>query len=91
MIYIAARRLTPRVRPITQIKVFSTADEVTLKVNGATIGTAKPDKVKVFRWENVPLKDGTNLIEVSATQNGKTLSDSCQWVVARTLPNTVAP
>ncbi len=91
MIYIAARRMTPRVRPITQIKVFSTASQVELKVNGVVIGTAKPDEVKVFRWDKVELKNGANLIEVSATQNGKVLSDSCQWVVARTLPNTVAP
>ncbi len=91
MIYIAARRMTPRVRPLTQIKVFSTASEVELKVNGKSVGKAKPDEVKVFRWNKVALKNGTNLIEVSAMQNGKMLSDSCQGVVARTVPNTVAP
>ena len=90
MIYIASRRMTPRVRAVTQIKVFSTAGEVELKINGVSMGTRKPDKVRVFRWENVELSNGANRVEVSATQNGRALSDSCVWAVDRTIPNPVS-
>jgi hypothetical protein len=39
----------------------------------------QPDKVHVFRWENVPLEPGENQIDATATTNGRTVTDHCTW------------
>jgi beta-galactosidase len=82
MIYITSRRLTPRTQPVTEIKVYSNLPAVQLKVNGRPLAAVQPDKVHVFRWQNVTLQPGENLIETSgATAGGKTISDHCTWVL----------
>jgi beta-galactosidase len=81
MVYIAARRQTPRIRPSTEIKVYSNCANVELKVNGKVLPEAVPDKVHVFRWENVPLQVGENQIEAMGTSDDKVARDQCTWVV----------
>lgn len=81
MTYIAARRMTPRKVATTQIKVFSNCDSVELKVNGTSLGAAKPDKVHVFRWENVKLQAGNNHIEALGKMGAKVVGDECNWVL----------
>jgi beta-galactosidase len=77
MVYIASRRMTPRQQTTTEVKVYSNCPEVELKVNGRFLGKAKPDNIHVFRWENVPLQPGPNVIEAS----GRGASDRCEWVL----------
>ncbi len=84
MTYIAARRMTLRKEASTQVKVFSNCPSVELKVNGTSIGVAKPDKVHVFRWENVKLQAGNNHIEAIGTTGGKAVTDACDWVLNTT-------
>lgn len=48
------------------VVVFSNRGEVTLRVNGVTVGTAVPDDVCRVVWDSVTLVPGDNLIEVSA-------------------------
>jgi hypothetical protein len=43
------------------------------------VGSAKPDEVRIARWDNVQLKNGDNVVEVSATINGKSVKDRCVW------------
>jgi len=87
MIYITSRRMTPRKHPTTEIKIYSNLPSVQLKVNGLEIPAVQPDKVHVFRWENVTLQPGDNQIEAIGTTRGKTLSDHCTWVL-QAAPNT---
>jgi beta-galactosidase len=81
MVYIASRRSVTRTQPTTEIKVYSNCDAVELKVNGQSIGSAKPNSVDVFRWADVQLKTGPNLIEVTGHSSASTVSDSCRWIL----------
>ena len=77
MVYIAARRYTPRVEALTDIKVYTNQPTVTLDVNGKKIGKAKKDSLGRAVFSNVTLKDGENTIEV---RSGK-LRDTCKWIL----------
>ena len=77
MVYIAARRYTPRVETLTDIKVYTNQPTVTLYVNGKKIGKAKKDLLGRAVFSSVTLKDGENTIEV---RSGK-LRDTCKWIL----------
>jgi beta-galactosidase len=81
MIYITSRRSTPRKQPTTEIKIYSNLPSVQLKVNGREIPAVQPDKVHVFRWENVTLQPGDNQIDATGTAGSKMVSDHCTWVL----------
>ena len=59
------------------VVAFSNLGEVTLKVNGKTVGTKSPDRSKVVRWDDVALEKGVNLIEVAAGE----LVSKAEWKV----------
>jgi beta-galactosidase len=75
--YITSRRFTSRTSASTEVKIYSNLDNVTLKINGVSLGT-KTGSDKVFKW-NVRLSPGPNLIQVFSTRNGVTYTDSCSW------------
>jgi len=79
MTYIASRRATPRKLPTTDIKIYSNADEVELKVNGKSIGRVKPSDVKVCVWPAVSLSAGKNVIEVMGYRGTQASTDRCEW------------
>ena len=81
MIRIASHGMTPRRLGTTEVQVFSNCDKVELFVNGKSLGTADPDKVRVFRWENVTLQSGPNQIKAVGTSGGGNVSDMCQWIL----------
>ena len=91
MVHIASSRLTPRREPVTQIEVFSNCDHVELSVNGKQLSSVSPDKVRVFRWSNVPLQLGTNEIVAAVRSAQGALTDSCRWVVNPNAPPTTPP
>lgn len=66
MVYIAGHRSVNRVKPVTEVQIFSNCAEVTLKVNGQIIKKMQPDGVKVCIFKDIRLKKGENNIEVSA-------------------------
>ena len=81
MVYIAGRRSVNRVKPVTEVQIFSNCAEVTLKVNGQIIKKMQPDGVKVCIFKDIRLKKGENNIGVS-TKNGKrVITDACCWIL----------
>ncbi|MDE6488905.1 MAG: beta-galactosidase, partial [Paramuribaculum sp.] len=79
MVYIAGRRADKRVRPVTEILVFSNSGPVTLIVNGQMHSVAAPDDVNVCTFSDVKLQPGMNHIEAIVSKGKKKLSDECFW------------
>lgn len=67
VLHIASKRCRNRTIAQPDIQVFSNCGEVELLVNGESMGKCYPDEVCVATWENVPLKNGENRIEVRAS------------------------
>ena len=79
VVCITGRRYTNRAYKYADIKVYSNADSVSLKVNGARISSVKPDEFKTCVFENIQLKSGTNII-IAEGAFGKTVkSDTAEW------------
>ena len=80
-VYITSRRWAQREsRDVEEIKVYSNADAVELRVNGRSLGTLEGDEIKRFRWRDVRLDGGANVIEALATRGGETFTDSVIWI-----------
>jgi beta-galactosidase len=86
MVYITSRRDTDRTTSETPIKVYSNLTKVTLKVNGKNYGEAAGSDLHVFLWKNIPLAEGENHIEVTASSAGRLARDSCNWTYRRKQP-----
>lgn len=78
-VYITSRRYVDRPVGPTEVKVYSTGDDVELFVNGASAGTRKCDG-KVCVWSAVELIPGTNALSAVAIISGKRYEDNCEWV-----------
>lgn len=88
VLYLTSRRYTNRVDPTTEIKVYSNLDWVELKINGQVIASSNARDFSVFRFTQVPLTPGQNLVEVRSVKNGKTYTDSATWTYT---PQTSRP
>jgi len=83
VLHITSRRHTDRTDPQTEIKVYTNAPgDITLTINGRTIGPAKPDAYHICRWPNVTLTPGQNEVTVTAQRDARALRDSCTWTLA---------
>ena len=79
MVYIASRRFMERTNAVTDVKIYSNASEVELRLNGTSQGKRRDGTNGVFIWKGVTLKPGENRVEARAMSRGKSLSDSCVW------------
>ena len=79
VLYITSRRHIKRKEQITDIKVYSNTGYVELFVNGESKGTVKPNNIKIALWKGIKLQKGKNSIVTKAVQNGKTITDQCEW------------
>ena len=79
MVHITSKRFSDRTVPLTEIKIYSNADEVEAKLNGASLGRkTSPDRR--FLWPGITLQPGVNRIEAVAWRAGKPVAtDSCGW------------
>lgn len=84
VLYITSRRHTLRSETDTPIKIYSNQGAVTLSVNGEEIGTQNSNDMKIARWDSVTLKEGKNIIKVTAGNQ----EDTCTWTVDTKNPRT---
>jgi beta-galactosidase len=79
--YIANRRYVQRAYAITDIKVYSNANSVTLKVNGQTLGskTAAECLLHVCEFKDVRLHAGTNSVSAVGRHARTTITDQVSW------------
>ncbi len=80
MVHICSKRFAERGSKEVEVKVYSNAKSVILRVNGQSMGSAKPDALKRAFWK-VKLKPGKNTITATAKRNGKIYTDSCTWTL----------
>jgi beta-galactosidase len=82
MVYITSRRFTERTNSLTNVKIYSNADEVEFFLNGQSQGTRTNGDNAVFVWNNVQLASGENKIEARASRDGQALRDDCVWTLS---------
>jgi beta-galactosidase len=81
VLYITSRRFTERTNAVTDVKIYSNAKEVELLVNGVSLGKQGNATNCIFIWKDAELKPGENQVEARAKLNGRSLSDSCAWML----------
>ena len=79
MVYLASRRSTPRRQATTDVKVYSNCAEVELVLNGKSLGTVKPDAIRIARWAGVQLQPGKNTVRAIGRDSGREIVDTCEW------------
>lgn len=79
--YLTGRRYTDRAYPVADVKVYSNGDAVTLKVNGAAVGTLNRAQCSnmVCEFKGVPLQAGANRVVAEGSHGGRTISDGATW------------
>jgi beta-galactosidase len=82
VLHVTSCRFVDRTEPVTEIKVYSNAPQVTVVVNGVALGAkADPGGDRIFRWPAVTLSPGENTVVATANFGPVTLSDSCVWTL----------
>jgi beta-galactosidase len=81
MVYITSRRFAERTNAVTDVKIYSNAQEVELLLNGKSQGKRGDGANCVFIWKDVNLEPGQNQITAKVERDGKKLSDSCVWTL----------
>jgi beta-galactosidase len=80
VVYVTSRRFDVRTDPVTEVKVYSNARDVSLEVNGVPMGTVSdPGESRIFRWPGVRLSPGKNTVTAKARFGATNVSDSCAW------------
>jgi len=78
MVYLTDRRFAARKSAATEIKVYSTASEVEVTLNGVSLGRRQGDD-HLFRWPNVTLAPGLNRITATGRFGDLAITDACAW------------
>jgi beta-galactosidase len=73
-VHVTARRFSPRPPGAYDVKVYSNAATVGLRVNGKVL-TEQSAPNHLFVWPGVAFKPGANVIEASASAGGRALRD----------------
>ncbi|HEY5232415.1 MAG TPA: glycoside hydrolase family 2 TIM barrel-domain containing protein [Verrucomicrobiae bacterium] len=81
VLYITERRFTERTNAVTNVKIYSNATKVELLLNGFSQGERSDGTNCVFVWKGVTLSAGENQVEARAERDGKSLNDTCVWML----------
>jgi beta-galactosidase len=73
-VHVTGARFSPRATGPTDIKVYSNAEKVRLRVGGASLAE-QSGPGHVFVWTGVPLRAGPNVVEATAVIGGRTVRD----------------
>jgi beta-galactosidase len=83
VLHIASGRFDERTEAVTEVKVYSNASQVSLEVNGVSLGVqSDPAGDRIFRWPGVRLSPGGNRVSASAHFDAAAVADSCVWTLA---------
>lgn len=78
MIFLTGKGYSRRPYPTMEVKAYSNAARASLKLNGVNLGeVACPESI--CTWSGIALRPGPNHAVVSASINGKQVSDSADW------------
>ncbi|HVR60574.1 MAG TPA: discoidin domain-containing protein [Polyangia bacterium] len=78
VLYITSRRFTTRTPAAITVKVYANTDDVTLTVNGVSLGT-KTSTNHIYSWTNVALRTGANVVQAAGNNSGAPYTDSVTW------------
>jgi beta-galactosidase len=82
VVHVTGSRAVLRTDPVTEVKVYSNAPEVTLEVNGVALGSQfDPGGTRIFRWEGVRLAAGENRVVARARFGASAVTDACAWTL----------
>jgi beta-galactosidase len=81
VLYITSRRFVERTNAVTDMKIYSNAGKVELRLNGKSLGTRNDGTNGVFIWKNVKLSPGENQVIARAERDGRELNDGCVWTL----------
>jgi beta-galactosidase len=90
LVYLTDRRFTERTDPVTEIKVYATAPEVELTLNGQSLGTQRSADHR-FRWLEVKLAPGVNRVTATAHFGDLAITDACTWMLKPASPEAPLP
>lgn len=82
VVHLNSARWTNRTASTTDVKVYTNADNVTLRVNGVPVGAARSGADHVVVWPAVTLAKGPNVVTVSGVKSGRVHTDQVIWTVA---------
>jgi beta-galactosidase len=80
-VHITGRRWTDRTDPVVSVKLYGTADTVTLTVNGVQVGAVNRLIDHSYTWPAVSLARGINTVEVTGVRAGVSYTDTVQWIL----------
>ena len=78
VVHITGRRYVDRAYPVTDIRIYSNAAEVAVRINGRELGVARC-VVRICVLKDVRLDPGENRIAARADSGGRPVQDEVRW------------
>jgi len=85
VLHLVGSRAQSFTNAVTTVMGISNVGEVTLVVNGRNFGVRKPSDACGVFWQDIPLSEGTNVVELSAAG----MTSTAEWV--RTVEHSAVP